>query len=262
MTIGIVSVLMALVLPAALAARETARRIECRAHLRQIGLGLHQYHEIHSCLPPAWQSDSSGKTAYGWTVALLPVIDQQATTKIILKHVDLDAFDNEGVRSHVIPLLLCPSDVAPQTFDLLEPGTTTPFLTLPSANYIGVFGTFEPDEIDPTPSGDGTFINARPVRFAELSRGLSNVMMTGERSTAIFPTTWIGFDRRDEDAECRIVGSALLQPNCQQCDECEFGSRHPGISNFLFGDGQVRGIANSIDHTIYQQLARRSDSSF
>ncbi|ADG66861.1 protein of unknown function DUF1559 [Planctopirus limnophila DSM 3776] len=257
MTSGILSVLTALLLPAVMAARETARRMECTSHLRQIGLGLHQYHETHSCLPSAWLTDSQGKTAYGWAAALLPFVEQQATSAVIQRQVGLSDVSNEQARSIVLPLLTCPSDVAPPVFELYEPGLTTPFLTLPHASYLGVYGTSEADEIRPTPPGDGTFINGRPVRLSELTRGLSQVMIVGERSVSMFDTTWIGFDRRDEDAECRILGSALQQPNCQTCDECEFSSRHAGLSHFLFGDGHVRGLSNSIDQTVYQQMARR-----
>lgn len=246
----------ALLLPAVMAAREASRRMECTNHLRQIGLALHNYHDIHACLPAAWQHDSAGRSAYGWLVSLLPVTDQQTTFNTINQRLCLSDHQ-ETIRTASIPLFLCPSDVAPATFGLIESDSDTPYLTLPSANYIGVYGTSEPDEFHPTPPGDGTFINTRPVRFAEMTRGLSNTFIVGERSISMFAASWIGFDHRDEDAECRVVGSAIQGPNCQHCDECEFGSRHPGLSGFLFGDGHVRGISNSVTPALYQQMARR-----
>jgi hypothetical protein len=50
---GIIGLLVALLLPAVQAARESARRTQCLNNLRQLGIGLHNYHEAHSCFPPA-----------------------------------------------------------------------------------------------------------------------------------------------------------------------------------------------------------------
>jgi prepilin-type processing-associated H-X9-DG protein len=255
-TIGILSVLAALSLPAVMTAREAARRMECTNHLRQIGLALHNYHEIHACLPAAWQDTSVGRSAYGWSVSLLPFVDQQSTFNAIDRRLGFSEHD-EAIRTTSISLFLCPSDVAPASFELIESDSHAPYLKLPSANYIGVYGTSEPDEIHPSPPGDGAFANTRPVCLSELTRGCSNTFLVGERSISMFSASWIGFDYRDEDAECRVVGSAIQGPNCQQCDECEFGSRHPGVSGFLFGDGHVRGISDSIHPSLYQQMARR-----
>jgi prepilin-type processing-associated H-X9-DG protein len=184
---------------------------------------------------------------------LLPLLEQSP----IDKRLSLTAVQNAELRSVRVPFFLCPSDVTPPTFDVYGPYQAEAWLSLPSANYVGVYGTSEADDDHPTPPGDGTFINARPVTWAELHRGLSNVLMVGERSTSQFSSSWLGFDRRDEDAECRVVGSALVHPNCATCDECEFSSRHSGVSGFLLGDGHVRSIAGSIDQTVYQQMARR-----
>jgi hypothetical protein len=139
----------------------------------------------------------------------------------------------------------------------MDDGTGDPLLELPSANYAGVFGTGEPDDIRPTPPGDGSFMDSHAVRFGEFTNGLSNTIVVGERSAAKMPISWLGFDADGEDAECVLVGTAKVGPNCTVCDECEFSSRHPGIGQFLLGDGHVQGLTDSIDSQVYQRMARR-----
>src|SRR5690242_2868723 len=75
-SIGIIAAIAAMLLPAIASAREAARRIECTNHLRQIGLALHNYHDALHSLPAAWQWDRKQQSAYGWSVPLLPFVDQ------------------------------------------------------------------------------------------------------------------------------------------------------------------------------------------
>ena len=138
-----------------------------------------------------------------------------------------------------------------------------PLLYLPSTNYVGVYGTVEADDYleheGPAGSsfGDGSVIEQKRVHFADLQRGLSQTMLVGERKMATVPSTWLGIHLRGEDAPCRLTGSAITAPNCETCDECEFSSRHPGGSSFLWADGHVTMIHDAIDLQLYQESARR-----
>jgi prepilin-type processing-associated H-X9-DG protein len=260
-SMGVISSLAAVLLPAFGSAREAARRVQCTSHLKQIGLALHNYHDVHGSLPAAWQWDRKQQSAYSWSVPLLPFIDQGPLLATLDRGACNSSPVNAAAREMSLSIFLCPSDVAPRSFELLEGKPGLPDVPFPTANYFGVYGTMEPDDIRPTPAGDGSFINTRPVRFNEFTRGLSCTFILGERPHSMLPGSWLGFDDRDEDAQCRVVGEAFGGPNCQQCDECEFGSRHGGVSEFLWGDGHVQSLSESIDQVVYRQTARRHDTS-
>lgn len=263
--LAVISVLLGLILPAVHNVRESARRLTCTNHLRQLGIALHSYHDVYRGLPPGWQPEPTRGTAWGWAAALLPYIDQAGLVPAISRNLPVNSPENDFASRQVLPLLLCPSDSAPRGFSLYADkggihlaarAGEMPLAMLPAANYLGVFGTSDPDMV-PGPTGDGAFIEAESRRIAEFDRGLSNVLWLGERTARRLPSTWIGFVVAGEDAPSRVVGEAFQGPNRLGADECEFDSRHPGCANFLWGDGSVRAIADTIDSANYRRLASR-----
>ncbi|MBI5757229.1 MAG: DUF1559 domain-containing protein [Planctomycetales bacterium] len=69
-------VAIALLLPAVQQAREAARRTQSKNNLKQIGLAMHNYHDVHGRFPPAASTSKAGKPLLSWRVHILPYLDQ------------------------------------------------------------------------------------------------------------------------------------------------------------------------------------------
>ncbi len=269
---SIIGVLAGLLLPALGAAREAARRVQCTSHLREIGLALHSHHESSGALPVGWTFDPNSMSAYGWAVSLLPYLESSALFDRIDDQQDVSATMHDEVRATSLSIMLCPSDITEPTFvlykddeDLLASMSTPKafdssmsdaLVQLPTANYVAVFGTIEPDDSIPAPIGDGAFLENKPVRLRDFARGLSNTITVGERTMAQVPSTWFGVELAGEDAAARLVGSALEGINNPLADECDYSSRHPGGANFLWGDGHVSFVTEQVDLQLYHQSSR------
>jgi prepilin-type processing-associated H-X9-DG protein/prepilin-type N-terminal cleavage/methylation domain-containing protein len=272
--ITIFGLLVGLIVPALMSARESTRRMQCCSNMREIGLAIQQYHDSTNRLPAAWTSTSDGNSGYSWSVAILPFLEELALHKQVHVTLPITAIQNDKSRSTDLPIMRCPSDISDPTFELLSEhaapitpraaggnsstsGVAAPLVRLPIANYQGVFGTLEADDTLPPPAGDGAIISDRRLRYSDLQRGQSHTLIVGERTAAMVPSTWLGVDFRGEDAACRMVGSAITSPNCEVCDECEYASRHSGGANFVWADGHVTLVASDIDSGEYQRLAMR-----
>jgi len=184
--IAIIGVLVALLLPAVQAAREAARRAQCVAQLKQVGLAMHNYESVNTRLPIG---------AYGccwgtWQVSLLPYLEQQAMFDLYhMEHkfgvpVDDARYShalNFPVTTKRLKVLTCPSDTNPQR--AASNGITY-------HNYVVNFGNTIYDQTDfagttflGAPFFEETSVNDhRPgVRFAELTDGLTNTLMLSEQ---------------------------------------------------------------------------------
>ncbi|MDR2705249.1 MAG: DUF1559 domain-containing protein [Planctomycetaceae bacterium] len=114
--IAIIGVLIALLLPAVQAAREAARRMSCSNKLKQLGIALHNYHDICQTFPPeGWSSDHQSSTTRrraGVFCRLLPFMEQSALYEQVEWYVDSNSGKNVAVGNTRMNGLLCPSSMA------------------------------------------------------------------------------------------------------------------------------------------------------
>src|SRR5262245_57764577 len=112
--IAIIGALVALLLPAVQSAREAARRMKCQNHLKQIGLGLHSYHDVHGGLPSGGMSTTSAASAndgMGFHVFLLPYVEQSALYQQFNGSLPYNVAPNRDLGATKVALYLCPSAI-------------------------------------------------------------------------------------------------------------------------------------------------------
>lgn len=261
--ITVIGILIALLLPAVQAARESARNLQCTNNLHQLGIALHSYHDTQRKLPAGWQLEASKKSSYGWASMILPELEESSLNSQINRTRPVPDLST-NVRSSTPQVFICPSDPSEPVFPLFSEisvhaahaqESTEVLVTLPTANYVGVFGTTDPDDVL-GPTGSGLFVQDHNHRFAEVTRGLCHVFLVGERTSRKLASTWLGIATQGEDAAGRVAGYADLGPNRNDADECEFDSRHPGHVNFVWADGHVDSVHDDIDREVYQQFAQ------
>ncbi|QDU38638.1 Type II secretion system protein G precursor [Maioricimonas rarisocia] len=112
--IAIIAILVALLLPAVQQAREAARRTQCKSHLKQIGIALHNYHDVSRSFPPFFIHRTGNATRIAdpdkganWLVFLLPYIDQAPLYN--QWDFNIPANQNPG-RSAELAVYKCPTD--------------------------------------------------------------------------------------------------------------------------------------------------------
>ena len=199
--IAIIAVLIALLLPAVQSAREAARRTQCINNLKQIGIALHNYHDIVGCFPFGKGSNYSvtvpGAPPYArWSSLsqLLPQLEQGTLAAAIdfrfppetpdvggYNNIFLSAYPDPGRQNFTtsqvqVATFLCPSDAA----SLGDwPGRN---------NYVANEGTWlcdlsdaAPDMMFPAERPMGVFYNQSSVRISSICDGTSQTAFFSEK---------------------------------------------------------------------------------
>jgi prepilin-type N-terminal cleavage/methylation domain-containing protein/prepilin-type processing-associated H-X9-DG protein len=278
--IAIIGVLIGLLVPAVQKVREAANRIECKNNLKQIGLALHNYHGRMRCFPPGYQTqvapdNSDLGPGWSWAAFLLDDLEQGNVGKSIRFDLQISDPANAVVRVQVLPIFVCPSEVKTGAFTVID-ANGNPLVDVARGSYVamnGVLGVTY-DAWD----NNGAFIRNRRLRIADITDGLSNTLFVGERATNMSSTTWTGAvtngvvpaqrypDPVDqltnaEGAPALVLahGSRDHLPNNPLVFDADAtSSYHISGVNFLFGDGSIHSITNTINGTVFEALLTRA----
>jgi prepilin-type N-terminal cleavage/methylation domain-containing protein/prepilin-type processing-associated H-X9-DG protein len=114
--IAIIGILIALLLPAVQAARESARRLQCANNLKQIGVALHNYHSSYGYFPPGMYFNASEAPSTtenfhsNWVILTLPFLEQQSLLDSIDRTLPISHANNRDARGMTLAAMTCPSD--------------------------------------------------------------------------------------------------------------------------------------------------------
>jgi prepilin-type N-terminal cleavage/methylation domain-containing protein/prepilin-type processing-associated H-X9-DG protein len=188
--IAILGILIALLLPAVQKAREAANRIKCTSNLKQLGLAMHQYHDVEGMFPPGLEQKVGPNypkvpaDLFRWSVhsKLLPYVEQTniSNSLDLLDPLFTDynlTVDSQNVLgvSQTVKLFLCPSDwgipFVPVVFGQPDPkfGPT---------NYVACIGSGANG--GPRINADGICFTDSKVRISDITDGTSNTALMSE----------------------------------------------------------------------------------
>jgi len=284
--ISIIAVLIALLLPAVQSAREAARRAQCSNNLKQVGLGMHAYHSTHDAFPPGYitrtetNAPDSPETGpgWGWGAMLLNDLEQAAAYNAANFSLPITVPASQTVRTVGLGVFLCPSStggVGPVVLN--DASGATLVSDLSPGQYVASAGQLEVEEFPDR--NNGVFYRNSRIGARDILDGTSATMMAGERSRNVADATWVGVvpysrvctNPRWKVQDCETANVMVLGhtgpspdqrwvdvPNYEGAGADDFWSLHPGGCNFLFCDGSVRFIKETVDPRVFSFLSTRA----
>jgi prepilin-type N-terminal cleavage/methylation domain-containing protein len=263
--IAIIGVLIALLLPAVQAARESARRSQCANNLKQIALGFVNYHDAFRVLPDGGKDGATAPVStanancsslccsgcsrgeWNWSYQILPFAEQRAL------------YDNpKDATVYATPVVTyyCPTRRSAITFGGYG-----------KLDYAACGGD--------TTSQNGAVVEravSAPVRLADLFDGTANTLIVAEKQQNVNNFGGSGGDNEpwpnsgwDQD---NIRFGHLTEPPAPDSDypiepptfwSNRFGSSHASAFNAAFADGSIRAINYSIDPEMFRRMSVRND---
>lgn len=278
--IAVIGVLIALLLPAVQSARESARRISCTNNLKQIGIALHMYDHQTGYLPPAGRGHLSG------FVLALPYLERtDAFKKFDVAAPALSVTPSDARReviSQRIPTYLCPSMLLPREVPetnilcAVESGAPASYaLNIGTHNPWPLNSVFDGAFADPYYTGPEPVSRDSSIAYISGQDGTSQTLMVGELDyglrdfvyltcidklnqvrggTTIWGTGYAGYSWASTFG---VYNSDHIVIPGTNYEWATFRSDHPGGCNFVFVDGSVRFVQQSIDAATLDALASR-----
>lgn len=258
--VAVITILIALLMPAVGAAREAARRTQCRNNLHNIGIALHNYHTKSQCFPPGWLASRVGDYVYpgysSWLMAILPDIEQGVLFNSLNVVQPAWAECNTSLVQQRLELYLCPSD--PTNTGQFRFNWLGNDLTLSYSNYVGNLGRdFILDYYDygPRMQPDGVLYRRSNIAVGDILDGTSMTLLAGERV--------------NDDPLCRPMWgfgatSVVTADSSHGISEGEheyfwgFSSHHPQGAHFVMCDGSAGFISKRIDMNVFMNLSTRN----
>jgi prepilin-type N-terminal cleavage/methylation domain-containing protein len=253
--IAIIGILVALLLPAIQAARESARRSQCLNNLKQIGVAYQNYHDSYRKFPFSGDNGPTGCCSpdpgqlhrYSWPFHILPFIEQKSVYEF-----GLDQANYSQLQKTIVPTFYCPSRRSPILYK-----------NLAKCDYSLSRGS----------GNNGIAIQALPsVGMAEVLDGTSNTLLAAEGRVHRAYMTNGGCCSDNEDAYTSgwaddVIRLGTQPPEPDPLDTAipdsavdgQFGSSHPSGVSAVLVDGSVRIVTYTADALMFRYFSIRDD---
>lgn len=275
--VAIIAMLVALLLPAVEASRAATRRLQCANNLKQLGIAMANYESAIQCFPGVPLPTASGGPVngywFGWEAAVLPWLEQQDVYQSFNLEKQFSDSPNLNIALRLVPpVFVCPSA------DYYVNWTGL------GSNYASVMGpgAFRGTHYQSRPHGwcgdcsaDGFMVPGQVRRTSDITDGASSTLALGER--LYYRGGWLGSVIVSGQSACVLHAKNIRWPinskpaavgyyysdthvpqggtRAIEYNDLWFGSNHPEGANFLYVDGSVHFLKETIDFALYGNLA-------
>jgi prepilin-type N-terminal cleavage/methylation domain-containing protein/prepilin-type processing-associated H-X9-DG protein len=287
---AVISILISLLLPAVQVTREAARKTQCRSQMRQLGIALHNFHDVYRVFPASgWTVPGPGNPsgAYiSWRAAILPYLEQTALHESYDLRSDWWAAQNLSAGANAVTLYKCPSTPTQPAPLLLAPKSPRPELRLGTplarADYEAIMGVREaiaPARYTSKSITRSVLHRNSTVRIADIIDGTSTTIVLTECAgrPAVYRgrqsrtdlsneqgNGWIdsesafSLDGASADGSMQGQGPQLTPHGINVTNENEPYSFHEQGAFFLFADGHVEMLNQDIDLSVLAAMVTRA----
>lgn len=275
--IAIIGVLIALLLPAIQAAREAARRMSCSNNLKQVGVAMLHYETAQGCFPPSdTHSYDTGTSLplpagankkWGWGVLILPYMENKAWADLVNTDLLIHEGNNPIAAKTIIPPYVCPS--APKAELVFASATIAGDQDVGETNYAAVATYRTTVKRARTHDGEGVIYVRSSVRVTDVSDGTSKTLLLAEGDP--HGNDPVGKSECEDPASCVLgmswcfsnqvtTGWGINNPKHAMFNDASVQSYHPGVANFMFADGHLETISQTIELPVLIGLTTRDET--
>ncbi|QDS90658.1 hypothetical protein EC9_48720 [Rosistilla ulvae] len=285
--IAIIGILVGLLLPAVQAAREAARRMQCSNNMKQLGLAMHNYHDVHLKFPPGGLD--VGGYRIGWPARIFDFIEEgnridamdglspnALVTMQPYRFTTAPHYGDNQIFTDPMPSFACPSSPLGGTakaagqIGSIDQGTLHYNANAGSVNYDMVNTSSSSQDY----STSGVIYPKSKVKFAHITDGTSSTILVGECSDrqgwtdsmlnswgGILPWTW-GYYSYSSGGFLQMDNKNLQYPinfeGTTSTNVTPYRSAHPGGAQFSLCDGSVRFLTETMDYVVLDAMATRA----